>query len=330
MGKKEQKLDKFDSALARGRADTPWDGAGRYRADYALLKSLLGIAAGSPQQSGTVAAAVDVWAAQELRRAGFDEDDVWPRAAQPRVLPRDIRNFVKTLPKGLQAEIEARYTRASSRKALPAEPHVLGSVYTKQADVVVASWVAGVELLVSTKTMLSSYQKNLRNRFEEAYGDAKNLRGRHPLAALGFIFVVGADIPETSFDFATDMLAKLVREHDVYDCAGLLVVRGAEGAADDAPRDERGPDEEPPGLVPLAGPVDDDADELQDPEATGTDGPQPKDVALELERVPPHLSPDVFFHDLIQAALERMPVTAYGEARRRLNAAQDGSAPPTP
>lgn len=38
--------------------------------------------------------------------------------------------------------------------------------------------------------MLSSYGKNLRNRFEEAYGDAKNIRGRFPLVALGFLFLV--------------------------------------------------------------------------------------------------------------------------------------------
>ncbi len=55
----------------------------------------------------------------------------------------------------------------------------MGSAYLKQGDVVIASWAAGVEVLISTKTMLSSYAKNLRNRFEEGYGDAKNLRGRH-------------------------------------------------------------------------------------------------------------------------------------------------------
>ena len=71
----------------------------------------------------------------------------------------------------------------------------MGRAYSKQSDVVIASWAAGVEVLISTKTMLSSYQKNLRNRFEEAYGDAKNLRGRHPLASLGFLFVAGGDIP---------------------------------------------------------------------------------------------------------------------------------------
>lgn len=106
----------------------------------------------------------------------------------------------------MRAQVEGRYTHAKARQALPAEAHVLGSAYSKRADVVVASWAAGIEVLISTKTMLSSYQKNLRNRFEEGYGDAKNLRGRHPLAALGFLYIVGADIPEPALDFAIDML----------------------------------------------------------------------------------------------------------------------------
>lgn len=318
--KKDQKLDRFDAALPEDLSENPWQHDGSYKVDYALLTSLLRIAAGAVQQSGMVAAAIDVWAAHELRRAGFDPNDVWPRAAQPRVLPRDVRNFVNALPQGLRAQVQERFTSASARNALPAEAHVLGAAYTKQADVLVASWSAGVEVLISTKTMLSSYQKNLRNRFEEAYGDAKNLRGRHPLAALGFIFAVGADIPSGSLDFAVDMLAKLVREHDVYDCASLLVVRGAEGAADDSPNEERGPDEEPPALVPLDGPV---ADESQDvppptPTAGGLSGRQ---ATLERSRVPARLDSDAFFQRLISVALERMPVKVYEEVRHRIASA---------
>ena len=36
----------------------------------------------------------------------------------------------------------------------------MGSAYLKQGDVVIASWATGVEVLISTKTMLSSYAKN--------------------------------------------------------------------------------------------------------------------------------------------------------------------------
>ena len=42
--------------------------------------------------------------------------------------------------------------------------------------------------------MDSSYGKNAPNRIEESYGDAKNLRLRHPLAALGFVFGLRSDI----------------------------------------------------------------------------------------------------------------------------------------
>jgi hypothetical protein len=98
-------------------------------------------------------------------------------------MPRDVRNFVDlALTKRLREQVEERFDKPGAKRALPAEAHVMGRAYSKQSDVVIASWAAGVEVLISTKTMLSSYQKNLRNRFEEGYGDAKNLRGRHPMA----------------------------------------------------------------------------------------------------------------------------------------------------
>lgn len=37
-----------------------------------------------------------------------------------------------------------------------------------------------------------SFGKNAPNRVEESYGDAKNLRLRHPQAALGFVFGLSA------------------------------------------------------------------------------------------------------------------------------------------
>ena len=136
--------------------------------------------------------------------------NVWPRRQIPRILPRDVREFVERgLTRSLRSQVEGRYNTQGARRALPAEARVMGSAYLKQGDVVIASWAAGVEVLISTKTMLSSYAKNLRNRFEEGYGDAKNLRGRHPLSSLGFLFVAGADIPDQELDFAIDMLRKL-------------------------------------------------------------------------------------------------------------------------
>ncbi len=54
----------------------------------------------------------------------------------------------------------------------PVDARVLGRAYEKQVDVVIARWDRGPKLLVSTKAQLSSFGKNLPNRFEEAYGDA--------------------------------------------------------------------------------------------------------------------------------------------------------------
>jgi hypothetical protein len=95
----------------------------------------------------------------------------------------------------------------------------------KQVDVLIAQWSRGPELLVSTKSMVSSFRNNLANRFEEAYGDAKNLRGRFPLVSMGFLFFLrstAADEPGT-LEKAIDMLRKLQREADAYDACCLLI-----------------------------------------------------------------------------------------------------------
>lgn len=322
MAKKEQKFDRFDECLPADPSVNPWQSDGTYHADLDLLTKLLSIAVGTAQRSGIVAAAADAWAAEELRRAGFDHDEVWPRRVQPRVLPRDVRNFVEggALTKKLRAEVEERYTHARARKALPAEAHVLGAAYSKQADVLVASWAAGVEVLISTKTMLSSYQKNLRNRFEEGYGDAKNLRARHPLAALGFLFIVGADIPDAGLEFAIDMLRKLMREPDVYECSCLLVLDGTQGVEEEE-ADERGPDEEPSALVPVPeGEEEHDAGEV---DVGGAQDEPAGDAVVTLlaDKVPNDLTPNTFFETLIHAALGRMPVAVYPEVRNRIKRA---------
>lgn len=327
MPKKDQKLDRFDHLIPAHPWVNPWQADGSYRSDLDLLVQLLSVAVGTAQRSGVVAAAADVWAAEELRRAGFDPDEVWPRRVQPRVLPRDVRNLIEggALTKELRAKVEARLTHTKARKALPAEANVLGAAYSKQADVVVASWAAGVEILISTKTMLSSYQKNLRNRFEEGYGDAKNLRGRHPLASLGFLYIVGSDIPAASMDFAIDMLRKLVREHDVYECSCLLVLDGAQGVVETSgdDEDERGPGEEPAALLPLPpDETDEEGDEAQtDMPVTEAKGTTPG-VSLLSGDVPVDLGPDRFFETLIWAALERMPVAVYPEVRRLVGTAR--------
>lgn len=311
------KLDRFDDLIPAAPWVNPWQADGAFRVDDDMLRSLLAAAVGTSQASGTVAAAVDVWAAEELRRAGFDPDEVWPRRTSPRVLPRDVRNFVNQgLTKALRSQVEARYASSGARNALPAEAQVMGSAYSKQADVVIASWAAGIEVLISTKTMLSSYQKNLRNRFEEGYGDAKNLRGRHPLASLGFVFVVGSDIPDVSLEFAIDMLRKLTTEPDVYDCACLIVVEGASGTIEEPATDERDIDDEPTSLLNL--PQGDGSGPEVDLDVADLDGVA--EVALRPDAVPIDLSAGRFFETLIGAALSRMPVAVYPEVRQRRQA----------
>lgn len=292
------KLDRFDAMLPSDPWVNPWQPDGSYRSDFALLERLLGVAVGTSQQSGVVAGAVDVRAAEELRRAGFDPDEVWPRRKPPRVMPRDVRNFVDlALTRRLREEVEGRFDKPGARRALPAEAHVMGRAYSKQSDVVIASWAAGVEVLISTKTMLSSYQKNLRNRFEEGYGDAKNLRGRHPMASLGFLFIAGSDIPGSSLDFAADMLHKLTTEPDVYDCACLLVIEGADASEEDE-GDERAVDDEPPALVPLHEPLGEEFDIVDDQVEFEGNAPTGT-IAVLRDLVPGDLGADQFFELLI-------------------------------
>src|SRR5690606_1385105 len=126
------------------------------------------------------------------RRAGFGIDEVWPRPAIPRILSRDIALLLEMLPLALSAQVRER---VESLPAVgPSDAHFLGRAYQKQVDVAISRWDRGPELLISTKTQVSSFGKNLSNRFEEAYGDAGNLRSRYPLAAVGFFFVQRSSI----------------------------------------------------------------------------------------------------------------------------------------
>lgn len=69
-------------------------GVGVGSRDFESLASLIAIPieAGSESQTGRLAKAIDAWTANELRRAGFDADEVWPRLTKPRVLPRTSRS----------------------------------------------------------------------------------------------------------------------------------------------------------------------------------------------------------------------------------------------
>src|SRR6478752_4020180 len=219
-------------ATAPARGTNPWARRGDelvFQPDFDTLSSLLAVpvALGARSQSGVPALAFDVWVAYELRRAGFDPDAVWPRAEAPRVLPSEIATLLRTLKGPLRDQLAAKVASGTGLGgAVGASANLLGKNYVKQVDVVMSAWNTGPELMISTKRMDSSFGKNAANRVEESYGDAKNLRLRHPQAALGFVYGLHASAFTTEpdkADWLIDLLIKLGREDDAYDAVALVV-----------------------------------------------------------------------------------------------------------
>lgn len=208
-------IARYDDLIQAASCESPWhhDGNGGrvYLPDLELLGSILTIPVGenASTQTGLLGKGLDAWFAHEFRRAGFDPDSVWPRASDPRVLPTDLRALFERLPTDLRNDLAARLLKL--RAVAPQDASILGRAYTKQVDVVMSSWSTGPELLLSTKSQSSSFGKNLPNRFEEAYGDAGNLRARYPLAAVGFAFVLSSaiDAEPSQLERAIDMMRKL-------------------------------------------------------------------------------------------------------------------------
>jgi hypothetical protein len=105
------------------------------------------------------------------------------------------------------------------------ETNILGRFYRKQVDAVVLSdWLRGPDVLVSGKTQFSSYLNNKNNRYEEAIGEAHNLRDRYPLAAMGFAYLVRSNVFEGgAFELLRDLLVRLRRPDGPFDATVLLV-----------------------------------------------------------------------------------------------------------
>ncbi|MFT4135626.1 hypothetical protein [Microbacterium sp.] len=275
----------FDAVLAQAPPTDPWAHAAgeapRYAPDYDLLGSLLTIpvAAGKVAASGAFANGVDAWLAYELRRAGFARDEVWPRPERPRILPRDVAALLERLPRTLADEVRARVARMPA--VAPSSANILGRAYVKQVDVVMSRWDRGPELLVSTKTQVSSFGKNLPNRFEEAYGDAGNLRSRYPLAAVGFFFVQRSTILDhepAAFEKTVDMMRKLrdvLAAGNGYTATGLALATW-----------------------------DDD-----DPAAA---------VRIDLDAVPADIRPEQFLTAMVQTVLSASPIDHHVAARERI------------
>ncbi|MBS3941997.1 MAG: hypothetical protein KG028_13650 [Actinobacteria bacterium] len=243
MGTADDVWDDFDQLVANADTVSPWAGADndrRFAPDLGLLARLLAVPLrhGTASRTGLPAKAIDVWLSAELRRAGFDPDAVWPRPVRPRVMPAEIARLLEVLPRNERERLLGRLSAARSPAGVvSSESTVLGKAYHKQVDVVMASWARGPELLVSTKRMDSSFSNNLLNRIEESYGDAKNLRARHPLAVLGYVFAVRSTVMDSDrliFERLKDLLQKLAEEDDAYDATALAVLRWDDSAVSQA------------------------------------------------------------------------------------------------
>jgi hypothetical protein len=214
-----------------------------YEPSYQVLHDLMAvpIEAGHAltQQSGRVAKSLDAYVAYELRRAGLPAPAVFPRARQPRVLSPEFAQVeanIEALTSALahhEAEIGERLKPAALRSAIgklsrslpgAADAKILGRFYTKQVDVVVSDWRRGPDVLVSGKSMFSSYLNNINNRYEEAIGEAHNLRDRYPLAAMGFVYLVRDDVFNGGgFEILRDLLIRLRKPDGPFDATVLLV-----------------------------------------------------------------------------------------------------------
>jgi len=247
MSKGEDAFAQFDPLLeSAGHEISPWLN-GDYVPDLDLLRRLLTIpiGQGQKQESGRSAKALDAWIAHELRRAGFAPQAVWPRTRRPRVLPEGLHELEAKLEK-LADELKAAEAvhgplrppalRRAIREmggALPGthEAYILGDFYAKQIDVGLSSWRRGPELLISTKTMFSAYRKNLKNRHEEAVGEVSSLRRRHPMAAMGYAYLVRTNIfaEDGAYAIVNDILERLRRPGEAFDATNLATANWDDG-----------------------------------------------------------------------------------------------------
>lgn len=325
----------FDRIVSEAplRDVNPWTSTGgppTYKPDYETLKLLLRVPAmlASTSTSGIPALALDVWIAYELRRAGFESDAVWPRPDTPRILPGPIAGLLSSMGKSDAARLRELLASGNTfGGTVGASAKVLGKNYMKQVDVVMSDWDTGPEILISTKRMDDSFGNNAPNRIEESYGDAKNLRSRHPRAALGFLF----GLRSTAFDQAprvaawiSDLLAKLGREDDAYDAVALIVPRY--------------PDP-PPGDVDAPEPEEDDQTALIEAELVHGADYVPVSMAgavadalylrlcdypaveLVADVVPLELDPGRFLGIMSRHVLDNSPITRHERARDLLKAA---------
>jgi hypothetical protein len=309
-------FDKITKDASTAGSTNPWRpraaGEPAYEPDYDTLRKLLGVPAllSASTRTGVPALALDVWMAYELRRCGFDADAVWPRATAPRVLPVEVSRMVDDLPGRLKTPLLELISKGRVKGAGGASANILGKNYVKQVDVGFSSWDTGPELLISTKRMDSSFGKNAMNRIEESYGDAKNLRLRHPQAGHGFFYGLRATAfvnePDTA-ELLIDLLIKMGQEDDAYDAVGLVVLDW-DGAGDDPDADaaDTGPTFAEDASVPE---VPDDVVEAQ--------LQQLPTMELRFDKVPAELDPARFIGLLATKVMRNSPIKFHRAARQR-------------
>jgi len=203
---------------------------------------------------------------------------------------------------------------------------ILGKNYLKQVDVIMTDWATGPELLVSTKRMDSSYGKNAPNRVEESYGDAKNLRLRHPLAALGFVFGLRSDILQKEAKAAAwlfDLLVKLGQEDDAYHATCLVLMEYDDV---DLPADH----EIEPAPDGILEPGPEPENENEDAQVSSSleelneeVGKLPK-VKVRLDVTPAELLPSRFLAAMVTRVIGATPVNMHVEARKRRESVRSG------
>lgn len=313
-------------AAPHGAYTNPWirtsDGRLKYLPDYETLVRLLGVPLylDVDTRTGVPALSLDVWLSYELRRAGFDSDATWPRGTHPRILPMPIANLLNAVPAKERAQLSARLSRSAAVAGVTsASASILGKNYLKQVDVIMTDWATGPELLISTKRMDSSYGKNAANRVEESYGDAKNLRLRHPLAALGFVFGLRSDIlqkePDTA-EWLADLLGKLGREEDAYDATCLVMIEYADTLAPSSDNEE---DPEDPLVAAGLASEEETGTELSEVPRSDVDRALANlpTVTIRQDAVPKHLSPSAFLAKMVEHVLDATPVNFHKDARKR-------------
>lgn len=308
-----QIFDDFRQELEDGLPEpaNPWKsitGGPVYEAAIDQFPSFVAIPIlqGAASNTGRLGKMIDAWVSYELRRAGFGANEVWPRSSDPRIWPSE---FTRLLDHSLASQREV--IRDAIDRAGVSQADMLGRHYFKQVDVLLSSWDRGPELMVSTKAQMSSFGNNLNNRFEEFVGDAHNLKGRFPLAALGIVFVVRSTIESDGDRLArlVDMLRKL-RGEDLYDSTCLIAVEHD----DDVFLTWPDPLEVKGGWNDHTGGAESTFYPAMRAEMT-------KAVTLRGDLVPKDLAPDQGLAKLVGAVLERTPVTEHKEVRARRNLA---------